>query len=203
MQYFEKRKQWRFRDPIISQVAFLSSNFNSERLHQAACLRPFFCLNIFWHFANDLASYSKKRLFRGTTSNRTSEGKQTSFAITAFSQRKNPQSSKVCQHVVQLYKQNEIVCTDWVNDHQSSENRLLLYAQQEKTSMQDYFEHLHSLKLSTLCKVILKLLRIVGGNIRPGIISAINVNIPWHTPLSRSKTLSPNWGKAQCHWLPW
>lgn len=60
---------------------------------------------------------------------------------------------------------------------------MLLHAQQEKKSTEDYFEYLHSLKFCTLCEVILKLLGIVGGIMRPGIISAINVDtMPFAPP---------------------
>lgn len=76
---------------------FQQLQFQEVTFAQATCLRPFiiFYLNIFWHFANDVASFLKRRLFKGATSKRNSEGKQTSFAITAFPQRMNPQSAKV------------------------------------------------------------------------------------------------------------
>lgn len=137
-----------------------------------------------------------------TTSKRTSEGKQTSFAITAFSQRKNPQSSKVYQHVGQLYKSR---MTSFARTEQMTifprKTGCYYMLSKRRSRRTIYFEYLHSLKFCTLCEVILKLLRIVGGIMRPGIISAINVNTLWHTPLSRSKTQLPNWRKAQCHWL--
>ena len=95
MHYFEKRKQWRFRDPIWSNhyPMLLSSQFQ-----QTSIPRGYICSG------KTMLLPIRKGCSERTTGKRTSEGKQTSFAITGFSQRKNPQSSKVYQHVGQLCK---------------------------------------------------------------------------------------------------